>query len=125
MKKSCWPDRPCAFCARQIFCCRQLPDFMFGAEICEDLWVPSAPSENLAAAGATLICNLSASDELIGKMQYRRQLVCGQSGRLICAYVYADAGQGESSQDMVFAGHNLIAENGCLCWRNLAGLKRA
>ncbi len=54
-------------CARQIFCCRQLPDFMFGAEICEDLWVPSAPSENLAAAGATLICNLSASDELIGK----------------------------------------------------------
>ncbi len=101
-------------CARQIFCCRQLPDFMFGAEICEDLWVPSAPSENLAAAGATLICNLSASDELIGKMQYRRQLVCGQSGRLICAYVYADAGQGESSQDMVFAGHNLIAENGSL-----------
>ena len=101
-------------CAQQIFCCRQLPDFMFGAEICEDLWVPSAPSENLAAAGATLICNLSASDELIGKMQYRRQLVCGQSGRLICAYVYADAGQGESSQDMVFAGHNLIAENGSL-----------
>ena len=101
-------------CAWQIFCCRQLPDFMFGAEICEDLWVPSAPSENLAAAGATLICNLSASDELIGKMQYRRQLVCGQSGRLICAYVYADAGQGESSQDMVFAGHNLIAENGSL-----------
>ena len=101
-------------CARQIFCCRQLHDFMFGAEICEDLWVPSAPSENLAAAGATLICNLSASDELIGKMQYRRQLVCGQSGRLICAYVYADAGQGESSQDMVFAGHNLIAENGSL-----------
>ena len=101
-------------CARQIFCCRQLPDFLFGAEICEDLWVPSAPSENLAAAGATLICNLSASDELIGKMQYRRQLVCGQSGRLICAYVYADAGQGESSQDMVFAGHNLIAENGSL-----------
>lgn len=101
-------------CARQIFCCSQLPDFMFGAEICEDLWVPSAPSENLAAAGATLICNLSASDELIGKMQYRRQLVCGQSGRLICAYVYADAGQGESSQDMVFAGHNLIAENGSL-----------
>ena len=101
-------------CAQQIFCCRQLPDFMFGAEICEDLWVPSAPSENLAAAGATLFCNLSASDELIGKMQYRRQLVCGQSGRLICAYVYADAGQGESSQDMVFAGHNLIAENGSL-----------
>ena len=106
--------RTVRLCARQIFCCRQLPDFMFGAEICEDLWVPSAPSENLAAAGATLICNLSASDELIGKMQYRRQLVCGQSGRLICAYVYADAGQGESSQDMVFAGHNLIAENGSL-----------
>lgn len=106
--------RTVRLCARQIFCCRQLPDFMFGAEICEDLWVPSAPSENLAAAGATLICNLSASDELIGKMQYRRQLVCGQAGRLICAYVYADAGQGESSQDMVFAGHNLIAENGSL-----------
>ena len=87
---------------------------MLGAEICEDLWVTAPPSQRLAAAGATVIVNLSASDEVVGKAAYRRNLVTGQSGRLVCAYLYADAGAGESSQDMVFAGHNLIAENGAL-----------
>lgn len=100
--------------AAQLFACDSLPDFVLGAEICEDLWVPAPPSQRLAASGATVIVNLSASDEVVGKAAYRRQLVTGQSGRLVCAYLYADAGQGESSQDMVFAGHNLIAENGAL-----------
>ena len=97
---------------RQIFACRSMPEFRLGVEICEDLWVASPPSAGLAAAGATVIANLSASDESIGKAAYRRQLVASQSARLCCAYVYADAGEGESSTDLVFSGHNLIAENG-------------
>lgn len=97
---------------RQIFVCRSMPEFRLGVEICEDLWVASPPSAGLAAAGATVIANLSASDESIGKAAYRRQLVASQSARLCCAYVYADAGEGESATDLVFSGHNLIAENG-------------
>ena len=96
----------------QLFCCRSLPDFRLGVEICEDLWVATQPSEKLAAAGATIITNLSASDESIGKRAYRRQLVATQSARLCAAYLYADAGEGESTTDLVFSGHNLIAENG-------------
>lgn len=84
------------------------------AEVCEDLWVTNPPSADLAAAGATIICNLSASDEVIGKGEYRRELVKSQSARLLCGYVYADAGMGESTQDMVFSGHNLIADNGTI-----------
>ncbi|MEG2652874.1 MAG: NAD(+) synthase, partial [Ruthenibacterium sp.] len=83
-------------------------------EICEDLWAPLPPSTAHAMAGATLILNVSASDETIGKAAYRRELVCGQSARLLCGYVYSDAGDGESTTDMVFSGHNLIAENGVL-----------
>ena len=86
--------------------------FVLGCEICEDLWVPMPPSARLAEAGATVLVNLSASDELIGKAAYRRQLVSGQSARLACGYVYADAGLGESTQDLVFSGHDLICENG-------------
>ena len=97
-----------------VFRCENVPDLAVGAEICEDLWVPAPPSQQLAAAGATLIFNLSASDETIGKAGYRRALVTGQSGRLICAYVYAGAGEGESTTDMVFAGERLAAENGAL-----------
>lgn len=103
-----------AFGSGLLFSCRQLPDFCLGIEICEDLWVASPPSLALATAGATVIANLSASDETIGKPDYRRQLVTGQSARLLCSYLYADAGDGESSTDMVFSGHNLIAENGVL-----------
>ncbi len=97
-----------------LFRCGSMPDFTFGVEICEDLWVANPPSTRLAQAGATVIVNLSASDEIIGKASYRRDLVRQQSARLLCAYVYADAGFGESTQDLVFAGHDLIAENGAL-----------
>ena len=97
-----------------IFRCEEQPLFTFGVEICEDLWVPNPPSTALAQMGAHIIVNLSASDEIIGKAGYRRDLVRQQSGRLLCAYLYADAGFGESTQDLVFAGHDLIAENGAL-----------
>jgi NAD+ synthase (glutamine-hydrolysing) len=72
------------------------------------------PSSRHAIHGATILANLSASDELVGKAGYKRQLVCNQSGRLMAAYLYAGSGAGESTGDMVFAGHNLIAENGIL-----------
>ncbi len=98
---------------RLLFECEQLP-LRVAAELCEDLWVPQSPSIEHALAGANLIVNLSASDENVGKGDYRRSLVSMQSARLICGYIYANAGQGESSQDMVYAGHNLICENGAL-----------
>lgn len=97
-----------------LFACRQMPDFVLGVEVCEDLWSPVPPSCRHALAGATVIANLSASDETVGKAAYRRDLVCGQSARLLCGYLYADAGHGESTTDMTFAAHNLIAENGVL-----------
>ena len=97
---------------RMLLKCAALPELVIGAEVCEDLWAADPPSTALAWAGATLILNLSASDEVAGKAAYRRQLVSGQSARLLCGYVYADAGEGESSTDLVFAGHNMIAENG-------------
>ena len=98
----------------QLFVCRTLPDFRLGVEICEDLWASPQPSERLADAGATVIANLSASTVGVGKPAYRRQLVQVQSARLLCAYVYADAGEGESTTDVVFSGHNMIAENGTM-----------
>jgi NAD+ synthase (glutamine-hydrolysing) len=100
------------FGVRSIFQCEDDPSFKFAVEICEDLWVPSPPSCLHAMAGASVVLNLSASDETIGKAAYRRALISGQSARLVCGYVYSDAGHGESSNDMVFAGHNLICENG-------------
>lgn len=102
------------FGANILFCCCELPEFILGVEICEDLWVAQPPSGALAQAGATVIANPSASDETTGKDIYRRELVRSQSARTISAYVYADAGEGESTTDLVFAGHNLIAENGIL-----------
>lgn len=87
-------------------------DFSFGVEICEDLWVPNPPSVKAAMSGATIICNLSASDEVIGKRDYREKLVSIQSGRLVSGYIYSDCGFGESTQDLVFAGHRMICENG-------------
>ncbi len=95
-----------------LFRCRNMPELVLGCEICEDLWVLQPPSVRLVQAGATVMVNLSASSELVGKAAYRRQIVAGQSGRLACGYLYADAGMGESTQDLVFAGHNLICENG-------------
>ena len=97
-----------------ILACETMPNLVVGVEICEDLWAPEPPSTVLARAGATLILNLSASNEVVGKAAYRRQLVAGQSGRLCCGYVYADAGEGESTTDVVFTGHNMIAENGAM-----------
>ena len=94
---------------RMVFDC---DDVTFAVEICEDLWVSSSPSEEYVSNGAQIIFNLSCSDEIIGKAKYRRDLVKMQSAKLMAAYVYCDAGIGESTQDLVFAGHNLIAENG-------------
>ncbi|MCR4789727.1 MAG: NAD(+) synthase, partial [Treponemataceae bacterium] len=90
------------------------PDLVIGCELCEDLWVPLPPSVRHCLAGATVIANLSAGNEIIGKAEFRRNLVKAHSARTFSAYLYANAGKNESTQDMVFAGHNLIAENGSL-----------
>ncbi|NLM77107.1 MAG: NAD(+) synthase [Ruminococcaceae bacterium] len=95
-----------------LFQCQEIPDFCFSVEICEDLWVPQSPSTSSALAGATVCCNLSASNETLTKEDFRRLLVASHSARLVCAYLYADAGEGESTTDLVFSGHNLIFENG-------------
>lgn len=97
-----------------LFSCRQLKDLVIGAEICEDIWVPNPPSISHALHGATVIVNASASDETTGKAAYRQTLIGGQSARLVCGYVYCNAGEGESTQDLVFGGHNIIAENGTM-----------
>ena len=99
---------------RQLFTCLEMPELVIAAELCEDLWTMNPPSISHAMHGATLIVNLSASDETTGKPAYRRELVSGQSARLLCGYIYASAGDGESTQDVVYSGHNLIAENGRL-----------
>lgn len=95
-----------------LFSCTNVPGLVIGAEICEDLWVATSPATNHALMGATVIANLSASGETVGKDEYREMLVKSSSARLLCGYVYASAGEGESTQDLVFGGHNLIAENG-------------
>lgn len=100
------------FGSRLLFESMDMPDFILAVEICEDLWIPMSPGNSHCIAGATVIANLSASNEIIGKAKYRRELVQSQSKRLICGYVYSDAGEGESTTDLVFSGHNLIAENG-------------
>ncbi|MDO5709597.1 MAG: NAD(+) synthase [Coriobacteriales bacterium] len=94
--------------------CSSMPDLVVAAEICEDLWAPNPPSVGHAMAGATVIVNLSASNALVGKAAYRHQLMVGQSARLVCGYVYTSAGWGESTTDVVFAGHDMIAENGTM-----------
>ena len=97
-----------------MVCDENNPDFVLGVELCEDLWVTLPPSTRAALAGATVIANLSASNEIIGKAEYRRNLVKMQSGHSVCAYLYADAGHDESTQDLVFAAHNIISENGSI-----------
>ncbi|AIQ42670.1 NAD(+) synthase [Paenibacillus sp. FSL R5-0912] len=97
-----------------IFACESNGNLSFGVEICEDLWVPVPPSSLLAQAGATLLFNPSASNELVGKADYRRQLVGSQSASCVAGYVYAGCNTGESTTDVVFGGHSLIAENGQL-----------
>lgn len=108
--KLCGADVP--FGTDIIFKAAGIEGFSFAVEICEDLWVPSPPSVRHAQNGAVIIANISASDENIGKAEYRENLVKMQSGRLVCGYVYADAGEGESSTDLVYAGADIICENG-------------
>ncbi len=107
-------DDCCLFHNNIIFECANIPELKFAVEICEDLWSSEPVSINLAKSGATIIANLSASNEIIGKDDYRRDLVRGQSAQLFCGYIFASAGEGESTQDLVFGGHRLIAENGTL-----------
>lgn len=97
-----------------LFRCKNMESLVLGVEICEDLWVPISPSAHHALAGATIILNPSASDENTGKDEFRMELIKNQSAKLVCGYVYADAGEGESTTDLVFAGHNIIAENGAI-----------
>ncbi len=102
-----------------LFRCRDVHGLVVAAEICEDVWVPCPPSIRHTLAGATVIANCSASDDIVGKDTYRNNLISGQSARLICGYIYTNAGEGESTQDLVFGGHNIIAENGtCLAVSN-------
>ena len=95
-----------------IFRCKSLPELKISAEICEDAWVPGPPSVSHALAGATVIVNSSASNELVGKQKYRKRLIESRSATLACAYIYANAGRGESSTDVVFSGASIIAEYG-------------
>ena len=107
-----WEGKQIPMGSRLLFRCSQIPSLVVGAEICEDLWVAEPPSIGHALSGATVMVNCSASNETVGKAEYRRRLVSGQSARLICGYVYANAGDGESTQDLVFGGHSLISEDG-------------
>ena len=106
------------FSEKLLFECAEKPEFTFSVEICEDLWTPDPPSRRLCQAGATVIANPSASDEVIGKRDYRRLLVSSTSARLLCGYVYSSADSGESTQDMVFAQHKMIAESGAILSEN-------
>ena len=102
------------FGTKLLFSCSTIPEFILGVEVCEDLWVPDSPSTDMALAGATVIANCSASDELVGKKEFRRSLISVQSAKTVCGYIYCNAGPGESTTDLVFCGHNLIYENGRL-----------
>lgn len=102
------------FGANIIFECENMPHLRVAAEICEDVWSPDPPSVSHALNGAVIIVNTSASDETTGKDLYRKNLISGQSARLLCGYVYANAGEGESTTDLVFGGHNIICENGVI-----------
>ena len=101
-----------------LFAHETLDNYTFGVEICEDMWAPDPPCRTLCKNGALIIANLSASDEVIGKAEYRRTLISATSGRLACGYLYCAAGPEESTQDMVFSRHNLIAENGAILAEN-------
>ena len=110
----CVNDEVVPFGPQILFECEEMENLVVSAEICEDVWSPIPPSIEAALSGATLIVNCSASDETVGKDSYRERLISGQSARLIAGYVYANAGEGESTTDVVFGGHNIIAENGSI-----------
>lgn len=109
-----WEGQDIPMGTNLIFACEDIPGLMIAAEVCEDAWVPNPPSIRHTLAGATVIVNCSASDETTGKDIYRRSLITGHSACLVCGYIYSNAGEGESTQDLVFGGQNLIAENGTL-----------
>ena len=113
------------FGSKLLFAARAPEGLKIGVELCEDLWSAQPPSVFHAVNGATVIVNLSASDETVGKAEYRRNLISVQSARLAAGYVYADAGAGESTSDMVFAGHNVVAENGRILSESLPFSKKA
>lgn len=110
------------FGTRYIFASSTNTEFKFGVEICEDLWLPNPPSIELALNGANLILNPSASNEITTKKDYRRLLINSQSARLVCGYIYCNAGNGESTTDVVFSGHHIISENGTMI-KESAGFK--
>lgn len=109
-----WEGREIPFGADLLFRPEGMPEALIGLEICEDLWATEPPSGSMARSGATVFLNVSASPEVLGKQGYRRSLVQSQSARCLAAYLYASAGPGESTTDLVYAGHSLIAENGTL-----------
>ncbi len=102
------------FGTKLLFTCMNMPNLVVSAEICEDVWAPNPPSVEAALMGATVIANCSASAEAVGKDTYRGDLIRGQSARIIAGYIYANAGEGESTTDVVYGGHNIIAENGVI-----------
>ena len=112
-----YEDKEIPFGADILFQVDAVRGLTVGCEICEDIWAPESPATVHALAGATVIVNLSASNETVGKDAYREMLVKSASARQIAGYVYASAGEGESTQDLVFGGHNLIAENGTVLAR--------
>lgn len=109
-----WEGEKIPFGTDILFQAKGMEGLLIGCEICEDLWTADPPSTRHALAGATVLVNLSASNETVGKGAYREMLVKSASARLMAGYVYCSAGEGESTQDMVFGGHNLIAENGVM-----------
>lgn len=112
VRKITFEGKKIPFGPQILFQAEGMEELVVAAEICEDVWSPVPPSIQAALEGATVIVNCSASDETIGKDTYRRALISGQSARLISGYIYANAGEGESTTDLVFGGHNIIAENG-------------
>ncbi len=101
-----------------VFTHNEVPEYSFGAEICEDVWASNQTADNLSLNGATIIANLSASNEVVGKHEYRKQLISVTSARLLCGYVYCSAGTGESTQDSVYSGNCIISENGKILAEN-------
>lgn len=114
MEQILFDGKQVAFGPQLLFECREMKELVVAAEICEDVWAPVPPSVPAAIQGATIIVNCSASDESVGKETYRRELIKGQSAKLISGYIYASAGYGESTTDLVFGGHDLIAEKGMI-----------
>lgn len=114
LEQTLFDGKQVAFGPQILFECREMKELVVAAEICEDVWAPVPPSVPAAIQGATIIVNCSASDESVGKETYRRELIKGQSAKLISGYIYASAGYGESTTDLVFGGHDLIAEKGMI-----------